>query len=37
MKMSGTGREKGRMSILEYTTQKSFYWGLNETPLMWAN
>jgi betaine-aldehyde dehydrogenase len=37
MKMSGTGREKGRMSILEYTTQKSFYWGLNENPLMWAN
>jgi betaine-aldehyde dehydrogenase len=37
MKMSGTGREKGRLSILEYTTQKSFYWGLNETPLFWAN
>jgi betaine-aldehyde dehydrogenase len=37
IKMSGTGREKGRMSILEYTTQKSFYWGLNENPLMWAN
>jgi betaine-aldehyde dehydrogenase len=37
MKMSGIGREKGRMSILEYTTQKSFYWGLNETPLAWAN
>jgi betaine-aldehyde dehydrogenase len=37
MKMSGTGREKGRMSILEYTTQKSFYWGLNDNPLAWAN
>jgi betaine-aldehyde dehydrogenase len=37
VKMSGTGREKGRMSILEYTTQKSFYWGLNESPLPWAN
>jgi betaine-aldehyde dehydrogenase len=37
VKMSGTGREKGRMSILEYTNQKSFYWGLNEQPLSWAN
>ncbi len=37
VKMSGTGREKGRTSILEYTNQKSFYWGLNEQPLTWAN
>jgi acyl-CoA reductase-like NAD-dependent aldehyde dehydrogenase len=36
VKLSGTGREKGRMGILEYTSQKSFYWGLNETPLPWA-
>jgi betaine-aldehyde dehydrogenase len=36
VKMSGTGREKGRMSLLEYTTQKSFYWGMNEAPLPWA-
>jgi acyl-CoA reductase-like NAD-dependent aldehyde dehydrogenase len=37
VKMSGTGREKGRMGILEYTAQKSYYWGLNEQPLAWAN
>jgi betaine-aldehyde dehydrogenase len=36
VKLSGTGREKGRMGILEYTSQKSFYWGLNENPLPWA-
>ena len=36
VKMSGTGREKGRLGILEYTTQKSYYWGLNETPLPWS-
>jgi betaine-aldehyde dehydrogenase len=36
VKMSGTGREKGRMSILEYCHQKSFYWGLNEQPLGWS-
>lgn len=35
-KMSGYGQEKGRLGILEYTSQKSFYWGLNETPLAWA-
>jgi betaine-aldehyde dehydrogenase len=35
-KMSGTGREKGRLSIFEYMHQKSFYWGLNESPLPWA-
>ncbi len=37
VKQSGTGREKGRLGILEYTAQKSFYWGLNEAPLPWAN
>jgi betaine-aldehyde dehydrogenase len=36
VKMSGTGREKGRLSILEYTHQKSFYWGLNEAPIAWS-
>ena len=36
LKMSGTGREKGRLGILEYTAQKSFYWGLNESPMPWA-
>ncbi|MBU3739601.1 MAG: aldehyde dehydrogenase [Rhodoferax sp.] len=36
LKMSGTGREKGRLGILEYTTQKSYYWGLNEAPLPWS-
>ena len=35
-KMSGYGQEKGRLGILEYTSQKSFYWGLNEAPLAWA-
>jgi betaine-aldehyde dehydrogenase len=36
VKMSGTGREKGREGIREYMTQKSFYWGLNDAPLPWA-
>jgi acyl-CoA reductase-like NAD-dependent aldehyde dehydrogenase len=36
VKLSGTGREKGRLGILEYTTQKSYYWGLNEAPLPWS-
>jgi acyl-CoA reductase-like NAD-dependent aldehyde dehydrogenase len=36
VKLSGTGREKGRLGILEYTTQKSFYWGLNDSPMPWA-
>jgi acyl-CoA reductase-like NAD-dependent aldehyde dehydrogenase len=36
VKMSGYGQEKGRLGILEYTTQKSFYWGLNASPLPWA-
>lgn len=35
-KMSGYGQEKGRLGILEYTSQKSFYWGLNESPMPWA-
>jgi acyl-CoA reductase-like NAD-dependent aldehyde dehydrogenase len=36
VKQSGVGREKGRRGILEYCAQKSFYWGLNESPLPWA-
>jgi acyl-CoA reductase-like NAD-dependent aldehyde dehydrogenase len=36
VKLSGTGREKGRQGILEYTTQKSFYWGMNTSPMAWA-
>ena len=36
-KMSGIGQEKGRQGILQYTRQKSFYWGMSETPLPWAN
>ncbi|MBU6491991.1 MAG: aldehyde dehydrogenase [Burkholderiales bacterium] len=35
-KESGVGREKGRLGLLEYTQQKSLYWGLNEAPLPWA-
>ena len=35
-KDAGIGREKGRLGILEYTRQKSLYWGLNEAPLPWA-
>jgi acyl-CoA reductase-like NAD-dependent aldehyde dehydrogenase len=36
VKMSGTGREKGRLSIHEYMNQKSYYWGLNEQPIPWS-
>lgn len=36
VKMSGYGQEKGRLGILEYTSQKSFYFGLNEQPNPWA-
>jgi betaine-aldehyde dehydrogenase len=36
VKMSGTGREKGRLGILEYTSQKSYYWGTNESPIAWS-
>ena len=36
VKMSGTGREKGRLGILEYTSQKSYYWGMNEQPNPWS-
>lgn len=36
IKMSGYGQEKGRLGILEYTNQKSFYVGLNEAPMPWA-
>jgi betaine-aldehyde dehydrogenase len=37
VKLSGTGREKGRQGILEYTTQKSFYWGMNAASMPWAS
>ncbi len=36
VKMSGTGREKGRLGMLEYTSQKSYYWGTNEAPIAWS-
>jgi betaine-aldehyde dehydrogenase len=36
-KESGMGREKGRLGIREYMQQKSLYWGLNDSPLAWAN
>ncbi len=36
IKMSGYGQEKGRLGILEYTRQKSFYFGLSEQPNQWA-
>ena len=36
VKMSGTGREKGRLGIREYMTQKSFYWGMNDSPMPWS-
>ena len=35
-KQSGMGREKGKASIAEYMTQKSYYWGTNESPMPWA-
>ncbi len=34
---SGWGVEKGRMGIRNYMRQKSYYWGLNETPIGWAD
>ena len=36
-KMSGIGQEKGRTGLLPYMRQKSFYWGMNDAPLPWAN
>ncbi len=36
IKNSGMGREKGYASIMEYMTQKSLYWGLNERPNPWS-
>jgi betaine-aldehyde dehydrogenase len=36
-KQSGIGVEKGRLGIQQYQQQKSLYWGLNETPLPWAD
>jgi acyl-CoA reductase-like NAD-dependent aldehyde dehydrogenase len=35
-KQSGMGREKGHASIAEYMSQKSYYWGTNQSPLAWA-
>lgn len=37
VKMSGTGREKGRQGMLEYSNQKSYYWGTNDAPLAWSS
>ncbi len=34
---SGLGREKGRLGIQQYMEQKSLYWGMNESPIAWAN
>ncbi len=36
-KDSGIGHEKGRDWIREYTTGKSLYWGLNDTPNQWPD
>jgi acyl-CoA reductase-like NAD-dependent aldehyde dehydrogenase len=36
VKNSGMGREKGYASIMEYMTQKSFYWGLSAQPNPWS-
>ena len=36
-KQSGLGREKGRMWIREYMTQKSMYWGTNSSPMQWPD
>jgi betaine-aldehyde dehydrogenase len=36
-RMSGWGAEKGRLGIRNYMREKSFYWGLNEAPIPWAD
>ncbi len=36
-KDSGLGVEKGRLGIRNYMRQKSFFWGLNEAPIPWAD
>ncbi|MGE0735191.1 MAG: aldehyde dehydrogenase [Alphaproteobacteria bacterium] len=36
-KDSGIGVEKARRGIFNYMQQKSFYWGLNERPMPWAD
>lgn len=36
-KDSGWGAEKGRLGLRNYMRQKSFYWGLNDTPIPWAD
>ncbi len=34
---SGWGVEKGRLGLRNYMRQKSFYWGLSEAPIGWAD
>jgi betaine-aldehyde dehydrogenase len=36
-KDSGIGVEKGRLGIRNYMRQKSFFWGMNEAPIPWAD
>jgi len=36
-KDSGIGVEKARRGIFNYMQQKSFYWGLNDRPMPWAD
>lgn len=36
-RMSGVGVEKGRLGVRNYMREKSFYWGLNDAPLPWAD
>ncbi|MEQ8701314.1 MAG: aldehyde dehydrogenase family protein, partial [Bauldia litoralis] len=36
-RMSGWGVEKGRLGMRNYMRQKSFYWGMNEGPIPWAD
>ncbi len=36
-KDSGWGAEKGRLGMRNYMRQKSFYWGMNDAPIPWAD
>lgn len=36
-KQSGLGREKGRLWIRSYQSQKSLYWGTNDEPIQWTD
>lgn len=36
-KQSGIGREKGRLWIRGYQSQKSLYWGTNDQPIQWTD